>query len=153
MSIRGRISLLCFAVMWPAVWFTGCAATVQPFTAADPTPKTMSDAILQEAVKERDAAFALLSRAIAGYCAQTTESVAARQRCLFGKQWELEVARRLSPFPNPMGQVGETLIDSDRRIGHILRCEGDGRQTVCRRIRPAVMAQLLSHGEALLATE
>ena len=144
MSISGKAGQSYIAVgMLSACFFMGCASSGQSVPGSG---EHQNDGILVEhAWQEREAAFAQVTHAIADYCTITSESVVARQRCLIGKQRELdgirgfEVARR---FTSHAGGHNE-----HRLTGHILHCEGRGRQTVCDRRQPVPAEVLLNDQE------
>jgi hypothetical protein len=135
MSISGKAGQSYIAVgMLSACFFMGCASSGKsvPVSGEHQNDGT----VVEHAWREREAAFAQVTHAIADYCTITSESVVARQGCMIGKQRELdgirgfEIARR---FTSHVGGHSE-----DRQTGHILHCEGRGRQTVCDRKQPVL---------------
>lgn len=140
---RGKTGPLYIGVgMLSTCFFMGCASSS---TSVPVSGERLHDGTLVEhAWQEREAAFAQVTHAIADYCTITSESVAARQRCITGKQRELdgirgfEIARR---FTSHVGGNSE-----DRQTGHILHCESRGRQTVCDRKQP-VLAEVLPNDQ------
>lgn len=147
MSIRGKGGLLYIAAgMLSTCFFMGCASFSHSVLVPGVPPHDGN--LIEHAWQEREAAFAQVTHAIAEYCTITSESLAARQRCIIGKRRELDGIRQLEiarSFTPHVGGYGE-----DRQTGHILHCEGRGRRTDCDRRQPAIAEILLNDPEPLV---
>ncbi len=113
-----------------AVW--GCAASAH------------HDAVLEDALQEREAAFAHLAQAMTAYCAARHPSLEARQACEGDKRLELlhlrlinneEAADRPSTVPTrPSGWPDW----KEEGTFPLIRCERAGGRVICHRLSRAL---------------
>jgi hypothetical protein len=141
MSIRRKPHKLYIPVgIVSACFFMGCASSGKSVAVSDEHQNHRT--LVEHAWQEREAAFEQVTHAIAGYCKITSESIVARQRCIIDKQRELDGIRVLAlarSHTMHMGKYGD-----DRQTGHLVHCEGHGRQTICDRRQPVIADVLLN---------
>lgn len=117
----------------------GCAG-------ADLREARVSDASLQAAVEERDAAVRTVAKAVERYCSLRTDTLAAKQRCVISQHVELQFIARVgatSSFEEiRRADVAGQSVAQPIVTGLLLQCEANGRSTTCRR-KPPAFAELL----------
>ncbi len=113
---RGTSGLLVgLGLLW------GCAAS------GGPAP------IVQDALQEREVAYARLARAMTAYCTARYTLPEATQQCLIEKQGELAALRRVhdgGPVPDRLSAIGPAQGDGALAPSWV-KCERVRRETVC----------------------
>ncbi len=101
--------------------------------------KGYHDALVREALQERDAAYARLAKAITTYCSARNESLEARQNCILEKRLELLRIRQNSEdgssAQTATAQTGFGEITA-RKSASLVICERTRSRTTCQRISP-----------------
>ncbi|WP_447973092.1 hypothetical protein [Nitrospira sp. Kam-Ns4a] len=91
------------------------------------------DQIVQDALQEREEAYARLARAMSAYCTARYALPEAKQECLIEKQGELAALRRVherGPVPDRPPAIG--LAQGDGALApSSVKCERVRRETVC----------------------
>ncbi len=126
------------AILISVYCLSGCAVSVPPQLLSN------DDVLLKQALAQREAAYARLTKAISTYCSISHERFAARQQCILEKQMELqgklqgrgENRNDRIAMIRPEAVYGET--------GPTLQCEGAGLRVTCRRIAPALLELLMN---------
>ena len=113
----------------------GCAG-------ADLRDARISDAPLQAAVEERDAAVRTVAKAVERYCTLRTDTLQAKQRCVISQHVELQFIARVAATSSfeeiRRADVAGQSVAHPIVTGRLLQCEANGRSTTCRRKPPAV---------------
>jgi hypothetical protein len=121
-----RIAILSLLVS--SVW--GCAVSVH------------DDALLRDALQQREAAYTKLANAMTSYCAKKHPSLEARKACMVDKRLELMHIRQLNE------ETASRFSDASIRLPRLLgteeggrfppvRCERAGGRTTCQRLSRA----------------
>ncbi|HET8580697.1 MAG TPA: hypothetical protein VFL31_06840 [Nitrospiraceae bacterium] len=103
--------------------------------------KGYHDALVREALLERDAAYAKLAKSIITYCSVRSESLEARQNCIFEKRLELTRIRQSSgdgssaQIATAQTAFGELTA---RSSASLVTCERTRWRTACQRISPVL---------------
>ena len=136
-SLAVGISAACF--------LAGCSASIESAQHRGSAALAQSrQTLIQQAWQEREVAFAQVARAITDYCRVTSESLEGQQRCIAGRQLQLDGIRRRSTSSLEV-QPDRPGDDQDTGPVHILHCHGDNRRTTCDRVQP-VIAELMLYG-------
>lgn len=105
-----------------------------------------SDASLQSAMEERDAATRAVAKAIERYCSLRTDSLEAKQRCVISQHVDLQFISRVGATSSldeiQRADVARQSPAPPIVTGQLLQCEVNGRSTPCRR-KPPAFADLL----------
>lgn len=103
--------------------------------------KGYHDALVREALQEREAAYTRLAKAITTYCSARNESVETRQNCILEKRLELfrirESSEDSSSAQTATGQTAFGEITA-RSSASLAICERMRWRTTCPRISPAL---------------
>ncbi|WP_447980401.1 hypothetical protein [Candidatus Nitrospira bockiana] len=113
---------------------TACSVPVIPPTAAQ-SRSADEQALLETAIHERDEALAQVSAAILRYCRLQGDSIRDREECRI-RRW-MDVQRQASV---DTAEPGGSRAEPTSR----LRCEAQGRQTLCSRVPPDLLQIELS---------
>jgi hypothetical protein len=125
-------------ILW-TIFLGGCTASVQPKV------KSGDEALVKEAVAQREMAYARLTKAIGSYCSIRYESLEAKQRCVLNKQMDLLKLNRNTNERGPDQIVMNRAAPDSSKAGRILKCEGTALRVTCHRVQPA-FAELLMNG-------
>jgi hypothetical protein len=119
-----------FLLAWPLL---ACTASLNP----EKVDMTI-DPLAAEAFREREIAWARLTRAITTYCSIRHASLEARQSCVLDRQMEAAQLRELRVAHNLNHIEAHRQSGNGNRAGSTVKCESAGLRTTCWRTQPAL---------------
>jgi hypothetical protein len=103
--------------------------------------KGYDDALVREALQEREAAYARLAKAISTYCSARDEFLEARTNCILEKRLDLLRIRQSSEDGSSVHTATAQTAFSEitaRSSASLVTCERTRWRTTCQRISPAL---------------